>query len=134
MNLLSLIVPAAKFVFGGIIDTINQNRAIKARENAAEHNLKLAVLNAKITKAQQDGQWEIEAIKRSGWKSNALFVIVMLPLVLCFIPGMVQYVQGGFIALDAAIPDWWKAMVGATVAVSYGLKQFSKWPLRSKSK
>lgn len=134
MSWLSILVPAAKFVFGGIVDSIKQGRAIKAREDAAEHNLKLAVLQAKITKAQQDGEWEVEAVKRSGWKADALFVVVMLPLVLCFIPGMVQYVQGGFMALDAAIPDWWKAMVGATVAVSYGLKAFAKSPFKRKPK
>lgn len=134
MNWLSIAVSAAKWAASGIIDSINQSRTIKARETAAEHNLKLAVLHAKITKAQKDGEWEVEAVKRSGWKADALFVVVMLPLVLCFIPGTVQYVQGGFMALDAAIPDWWKAMVGATVAVSYGLKAFAKTPFKRKAK
>ena len=63
MNWLSFIGGAAKFIFGGVIDSINQKRTIEARENAAEHNLKLAVLNAKITKAQKDGEWEVEAVK-----------------------------------------------------------------------
>lgn len=134
MGWLTTLLPFAKWACSGLIDSINQSRTIKARETAAEHNLKLAVLQAKIAKAQQDGQWEVEAVKASGWKANALFVVVMLPLVLCFVPGMVQYVQGGFMALDAVIPEWWKAMVAATVAVSYGLKAFAKAPFKRKSK
>lgn len=134
MNWLTLLAPAAKFLFGGIVDAIKQKRTIDARERAAEHNLKLAILQAKVTKAQKDGEWEVEAVKNAGWKDDAMFVIVMAPLVLCFIPGMVQYVQGGFMALEAAIPEWWRWMVLATVGVSYGLKPFTKlknWKRRS---
>lgn len=120
------IVPAAKFVFGGLIDSIKQSRTIKARETAAAHNLKLATIQAKIERAKSNGEWEVATAKSSGWKDEAMFVIVMTPLVLCFIPGCVQYVQGGFMALQAALPDWWRWMVMATVGVSYGLKPFTK--------
>lgn len=126
MNWLSLIGGAAKFAFGGVLESIKQNRVIEAREAAAEHNLKLAVLNAKITKAQQDGEWETEALKNSGWKDEAMFVIVMAPLILCFIPGCAHYVMAGFNALDETLPEWWRYMVMATVGVSYGIKPLTK--------
>lgn len=126
MNFLSLIAPAAKFVFGGIVDSIKQKRLIEQRENAAEHNLQLATIQAKITKAQKDGEWEVEAVKNSGWKDEAMFVIVMAPLIACFVPGFSHYVVEGFQALDASLPEWWRWMVMATVGVSYGLKPFTK--------
>lgn len=126
MSWLSLIAPAAKFIFGGLIDSIKQGRTIKAREDAAEHQLKLATLNAKIEKAQKDGEWEVEAVKNSGWKDDAMFVIVMLPLIACFIPGYAHYVVDGFKALDASLPEWWRWMVLCTVGVSYGLKPLTK--------
>lgn len=126
MNWLPMISGAIKFVFGGVIDSITQQRTIQARENAAEHNLKLAVLNAKITKAQQDGEWEVEAVKNSGWKDEAMFMIVMAPLILCFIPGCAHYVMDGFNALDETLPEWWRYMVLCTVGVSYGIKPLTK--------
>lgn len=129
MSWLSLVAPVGDFLkwcFTGVKSSIDQKRATKAREVAAEHNLKLAVLQAKITKAQTDGEWEVAAVKNAGWRADALFVIIMLPLVLCFLPGMVMYVQGGFIALSASVPDWWLALVGATAATSYGLRRFAE--------
>jgi hypothetical protein len=134
MNWLSLLGGAAKFVFSGVIDSIKQNRVLKAREDAAEHNLKLAVVQAKITKAQQDGEWESAAIARSGWKDEAMFIIVMTPLVLCFIPGMSHFVMDGFNALDESLPDWWRYMVIATVGVSYGIKPLTKLKVLRKLK
>ena len=122
----SLIGSGLKFAFGGIVDAIKQKRVIDQRETAADHNLQLAITQAKIAKAQKDGEWEVEAVKNSGWKDEAMFVIVMAPLVMCFIPGLAPYVWQGFKALDNALPDWWRWMVMATVGVSYGLKPFTK--------
>ena len=121
----SLIGSGLKFAFGGVVDAIKQKRVLDQRENAADHNLQLAIVQAKITKAQQDGEWENTALKNSGWKSNALFVVILAPLVMCFIPGCGPIVRDGFATMDAFIPEWWKWAFGATVGVSYGLKQFT---------
>ena len=126
MSWLSLAASAVQWAFSGIKSSIDQSRAIKARESAAEHNLKLATLQAKIAKAQKDGEWEVEAVKNSGWKDEAMFVIVMLPLVLCFVPGCAHFVVDGFTSLDASLPEWWRWMVMCTVGVSYGLKPLTK--------
>jgi hypothetical protein len=126
MSWLSVLGSAAQWAFTGLKSSIDQSRVLKAREDAAEHNLKLAVMQAKITKAQKDGEWEVEAVKNSGWKDDAMFVIVMLPLIACFIPGYSQYVVDGFKALDASLPEWWRWMVLCTVGVSYGLKPLTK--------
>ncbi|WP_285401048.1 hypothetical protein [Luteibacter sp. ME-Dv--P-043b] len=126
MSWLSVLGSAAQWTFSGLKSSIDQSRVLKAREDAAEHNLKLAVMQAKITKAQKDGEWEVEAVKNSGWKDDAMFVIVMLPLIACFIPGYSQYVVDGFKALDASLPEWWRWMVLCTVGVSYGLKPLTK--------
>lgn len=136
MNMIpwSLIGDGLKFVFGGIVDSIKQKRVIDQREKASEHNLQLAIVQAKITKAQKDGEWEVAAVKNSGWKDDAMFVIVMAPLILCFVPGMAPYIWQGFKALENALPEWWRWMVMATVGVSYGLKPFTKFKNLKKAK
>lgn len=126
MSWLSLLGSAAKWAFTGLKSSIDQSRVLKSREDAAEHNLKLAVVQAKIAKAQKEGEWEVEAVKNSGWKDDAMFVIVMLPLILCFVPGYSHYVVDGFKALDLSLPEWWRWMVMCTVGVSYGLKPLTK--------
>lgn len=130
LSFMPAIIKGVKWVTKGVIDHFNQKRAFKAREAAAEHGLKLAIAQAKITRVQQEGAWETAAVKNAGWRADALFVIVMAPLVLCFIPGMVQYVQGGFMALGAAIPEWWLWLVGGAAGTSLGIKpmtQLNNW-------
>lgn len=57
----------------------------------------------------------------TSWKDEWFVLLLSIPAVLCFIPGMDEVVAKGFAAL-ATTPDWYQwAFLGAIVA-SFGLK------------
>ena len=126
-----------KFVFGGIVDSIKQKRDIAAQEVKQNQALSAALATAKIRRiqTQQDAEisWEQTALQNAGIKDDVMMFVIVTPMVLCFIPGMAPYIRDGFTAIDQTVPAWWQAAFGATVAVSYGLKKFSKlFPLKTK--
>ena len=68
-----------------------------------------------------DNSWEIEQIKNSGWKDEAVLVTLLIPLWLCFIPYTVVYVEKGFNAL-ALTPDWYQWLILVIFAAIYGVR------------
>ena len=68
-----------------------------------------------------DNSWEIEQIKNSGWKDEAVLVTLLIPLWLCFIPYTVVYVEKGFNALSLT-PDWYQWLILVIFAAIYGVR------------
>ena len=64
---------------------------------------------------------EIEQIKNSGWKDEAVLVTLLIPLWLCFIPYTVVYVEKGFNALSLT-PDWYQWLILVIFAAIYGVR------------
>lgn len=125
----SLLIKAVKFVFTGVVDSIKQNRAIKAQQVASAHSLQLATTQARIERLRDSehavGVWDQIALKQSGFKGDFMLIVITAPLILCFIPGAAPYVAEGFAALNASVPAWWITAFAAAVAVSFGIKSFA---------
>ena len=83
-----------------------------------------------IVKQQIKGEvdWDLEAIKGSkdSWKDEYLTILFSIPLLLCFLPFTVEYVERGFAAL-AMTPDWYKYTLGVIVSASFGIKGATKF-------
>lgn len=77
--------------------------------------------------------WDVQAVKNSGgsWKDEYLTILFSVPLLLCFLPFTVEYVERGFEALSNT-PDWYKYTLGVIVSASFGIKGASKY-FRSKN-
>lgn len=75
------------------------------------------------TAAQSSADWErIQATNAgSSWKDEWLTILFSVPLVLCFFPDSVQYVNQGFVALEA-MPDWYQYTLSVIVAASFGVR------------
>lgn len=71
-----------------------------------------------------DIAWEQTSIQNSSWKDEYLTIIITLPLILCFIPGLVEYVVLGFAALKNC-PQWYQYAVGVVISSAFGVKKFS---------
>jgi len=70
---------------------------------------------------------EIQAANsQTSFKDEWFTLVLSVPLIGAFIPVMVPYVLEGFIVLES-MPDYYKAMLGAAVAASFGLKTLTKW-------
>jgi len=73
---------------------------------------------------EQTSDWEaIQAQNAStSWKDEWLTLLFSIPLVMCFIPPLVPYVQAGFLVLKD-MPEWYRYYLGVIVAASFGVRQ-----------
>jgi len=104
----------------GYIDT----KKAKAKQKLVKIEAETSLMEKQIT---GEIAWDVEAIKGSkeSWKDEYLTILFSIPLLLCFLPWTVEYVERGFAAL-ALTPDWYKYTLGIIVSASFGIKGASK--------
>ncbi len=104
----------------------------KADKNAASAKLKLVEAESKaailMSKETSTADWEriMAEGTQSSIKDEVVTIIVLIPVVLCFIPGLEETVKNGFDRLSE-LPDWytWLVFTVCTAAVGIrGGKQF----------
>jgi hypothetical protein len=83
-----------------------------------------ATVNRLKTVTEGDIAWENTQINQGGWKDEYWTIILSIPCILCFIPGMFEYVVRGFSALDKT-PEWYRWMVGVSVSASFGYRKLA---------
>ena len=122
-------------VFGlvkGLLSPVSEwLKARQARKHAklqSDLEIAQAVTKAKIerlaTGQQADIAWENLSITNSGWKDEWFTIILSIPAVLVFIPGMSKYVYDGFQALKEC-PDWYNWMLGIAVGSAFGYRKIA---------
>ena len=106
-------------IFGGVNDHFKDKRALKA----AELNTKLVIMERKQT---ADIDWDTQAMKNAetSWKDEWFVILLSIPAVMAFIPGLSEYVGLGFAELAKA-PDWYLGAFGIAVAASFGFRKFA---------
>ena len=104
-----------------IVNLVGGHLQRKAEEKKAVHERKLEVI-------KQDSNWEnIQAGNAANsWKDEWFTILFSIPCILAFFPSMVPVVMNGFAALEA-MPEWYKAFLGAAVAASFGLRGLANW-------
>jgi len=104
----------------------------KAAKNQAEAQLKLTEAEAKskilLSEKTSVADWEriMAEGTQSSIKDEVVTFAVLIPVLLCFIPGMEETVKNGFARL-AELPEWytWLVFTVCTAAVGIrGGKQF----------
>jgi hypothetical protein len=93
----------------------------KAEEKQALHERKLESI-------KHEANWDNIQATNSGtsWKDEWFTLLFSIPLIMAFVPEMVQIVRDGFEVLEG-MPDWYKGFLGAAVAASFGIRTLSKW-------
>ena len=103
---------------------------VQTQKAKAEQKLTAIKAETEIKKKQIAGEidWDVEAIKgsRDSWKAEYLTILFSIPLLLCFLPFTVEYVERGFAAL-AMTPDWYKYTLGVIVSASFGIRGATKF-------
>ena len=103
---------------------------METKKAKAKQKLVKIEAETEIVKQQIKGEidWDVEAIKGSkeSWKDEYLTILFSIPLLLCFLPFTVEYVERGFAAL-AMTPDWYKYTLGVIVSASFGIKGATKF-------
>jgi hypothetical protein len=92
---------------------------------------KIAYEEAKITRASEsegrDHEWEIESIRNSGWKDEWVLILLSIPMIGVFVPGLAPYILTGFDILDQT-PDWYRWLILMIFAAVFGIRVWRRKP------
>lgn len=114
------LVGVASDAIGGYMET----KKAKAKQKLVQIEAETTLMQKQIA---GEIDWDIAAQKNSSgsWKDEYLTILFSIPLLLCFLPFTVEYVERGFQAL-ALTPDWYKYTLGVIVSASFGIKGATK--------
>ena len=73
-----------------------------------------------------DIAWEVTSLDQSGWKDEYWTIVLSIPMIMCFIPGLVEYVVQGFEALQKT-PEWYRYAIGIAISSAFGVKTFANF-------
>jgi hypothetical protein len=110
-------------ILGPIVDAIkgyvNKKQEIKEQQNQIDAALQTKKLET-IDKADDYAQaFRIAQVQNAGWRPGYWTVVLSIPVVMCFVPGLDTYVYRGFAAL-AKTPEWFQYFLGVAVTSSFG--------------
>ena len=80
------------------------------------------------TAATHDSKWEIIMAQgtQNSWKDELVTVVILIPTILVFIPGMEDIVKNGFERL-IELPEWYTYLLFLTVSAALGIRGLDKW-------
>lgn len=124
---------------GGIVDIVagwfkSQNAMAEAKikaevaviESKARIEEARATAYMKLAESAQDHEqtWERIAVEQaaSSWKDEWWTILLSLPIIGAFIPGVQPYILEGFANLEL-VPEWYLMSVGIAVAFAFGFRQ-----------
>lgn len=98
----------------------------KLQKQESEFKIEEAKTDAKIRilETSQDAEidWNLKALDQSGWKDEWFTILLSIPAIMCFIPGLDIYVINGFTALKET-PEWYRVCFLVAVAASFGYRK-----------
>ncbi len=122
LSVLKLLNPA------GLIGQVLDNRKHKK-------DLKHAVQTQRIKNVEAgrvaESEWNVAALKNSGWKDEWFVILLSVPLIGAFIPGMVPDIMAGFTALEG-MPVWYQSGIAVAIASSFGLQKYANTSFKNK--
>lgn len=126
--MLGLIGTLGSAVISGISRYFKTKQEIKKVKVKAEKEVIIAESKAKIARLQRESEQDFTldqiAMKnmQNSWKDEAVLIIWLIPLVLCFIPEYAIHIENGFKVLKGSTPEWYQYILIGMVVVIYGLR------------
>jgi len=122
--MMNLLVQGIMGIAGDAISGFVETKKAKAKQKLVQIQAETTIMEKQIA---GEIDWDIAAQKNSSgsWKDEYLTILFSIPLLLCFLPFTVDYVERGFEAL-ALTPDWYKYTLGVIVSASFGIKGATK--------
>ena len=114
-------------LFGPIASLAGSWLDAKTTKQAAEAKLKLTEAEAKakimLSEKTSVADWEriMAQDTQNSLKDEFVTVIVLIPVILCFIPGLEQTVKNGFDRL-AELPEWYTYLVYVVCCAAIGIR------------
>ena len=120
----SLITPIANLA-GSWLDAKTQGQAAQAKLKLVEAESKAKILMSKETSTADWERIMAESTKNS-YKDEFITIVVMIPVILCFVPGLEDVVKNGFARLNE-LPDWYTYLLFLTVSAALGIRGLDKF-------
>ena len=123
----ALLGPLASLASSVIERQISKSKA-KATLAQTEAEAKAEVMK---TAATHDSKWELIMAEstKSSLRDEIVTVVVLIPVILVFIPGMEQVVKNGFDRLNE-LPEWYQYLVFLVCSAALGIKGVDKFRKR----
>lgn len=96
----------------------------KTAVTRAEGEAKAALL---VKAADAEASWDAIMAKNSetSWKDEFWTIVLSIPLIMAFIPGLAEYVQEGFTVLSG-VPDWYFYSILTAIAGAFGFRAVTR--------
>jgi hypothetical protein len=122
--MINVLIQSLAGIAGDAVSGYMDTKKAKAKQKLMKIEAETSLMEQQI---KGEIEWDVEAVKNSGdsWKDEYLTILFSIPLLLCFLPFTVEYVERGFSAL-AMTPDWYKYTLGIIVSASFGIKGATK--------
>ena len=123
----ALLGPLASLASSVIEGQISKSKA-KATLAQTEAEAKAEVMK---TAATHDSKWELIMAEstKSSLRDEIVTVVVLIPVILVFIPGMEQVVKNGFDRLNE-LPEWYQYLIFLVCSAALGIKGVDKFRKR----
>ena len=123
----ALLGPLASLASSVIEGQISKSKA-RATLAQTEAEAKAEVMK---TAATHDSKWELIMAEstKSSLRDEIVTVVVLIPVILVFIPGMEQVVKNGFDRLNE-LPEWYQYLVFLVCSAALGIKGVDKFRKR----
>ena len=110
-----------------VVTEWQKRKAVKLEGDIAITKAKTEANIDKIKTGQAaDIAWEVTSLDQSGWKDEYWTIVLSIPMIMCFIPGLVEYVVQGFEALQKT-PEWYRYAIGIAISSAFGVKTFANF-------
>ena len=120
----ALIGPVAELAGTFLKGKVDKQKA-KSTVEIAQAEAKAEVMKSA---AMHDSKWELimaEATKNS-WKDELVTIVILIPCILAFIPGVEDIVKSGFERLNE-LPEWYQYLLFLTCSAALGIRGLDKW-------
>ena len=103
------------------------NAASAARQQEIDAALHQKQVEAVAQATSYEAAWNLAQANNSAtsWKDEYWTIVLSIPMISVFIPGLVPYVQAGFKALND-LPGWYQEFIGVAISAAFGLQQANK--------
>lgn len=114
-------------LFTPAVEAFNGYQERKKEVKIAKQKLVLAKINAETRRfelqLEATTNWDMEAMRQSqfSWKDEVLMIILFLPFIASFIPGLQKYIEKGFEVIGD-LPVWYQMSLVGIIAASFGLR------------
>lgn len=114
-------IPIISEIIGAGRDYLKNKQKIKQAETEAR---------ARVIEKSADNVADWERIQaknaQESWKDEWFTIVLSIPLILSFWPGMGDIIENGFYVLSTT-PEWYRWALGVAIGASYGVRKVGRF-------